>query len=118
MNRIKKFINFKQSLLEARGVTTILVPEDQIIDILDFDWNGFYEGVRSSSEKSDAEICPYCFMHNGCYECPMNQADNCCFDKDSTYKTVLLQLSREKYINNKDTKYKLLEDEFGCGKKI
>ena len=82
--KISEYIAKKQKLLEAAGVTTILVPEDQIDDSVE---------QVALSLLDDSSICPYCQVfvnHNwDCDGCPMYEADNeCNADYFNTYSKV------------------------------
>lgn len=74
--RVIDFIKKKNKLVfDETGV--ILVPEDQIIDLV----------PRKLSMHTDSSMCPYCneFLYDDrgeCYDCPMNKAFNKCTGLD------------------------------------
>ena len=83
---ISTYTHRKQALLEAQGVTTKLVPDDQIDDTVE---------QLPLSTDCDAEACPYCrvFYSKDCDGCPMYKADNeCMYDDDNTYDKVRAEL--------------------------
>jgi len=99
---MRKFIEFKQSLLKPYGVTETLVPNEQIEEYTLKQWQQFYDRLKTELKANaevgdrvrDDSICPYCAVRNSCVGCIMDDFDNKCSTEGSTYHTATLQLSR------------------------
>jgi len=124
MEKTKEYFEFKQYLLKRAGVKTILVPDDQIEPIPDEIWKNMREILERNSNSliGDAELCPYCIMHNygidnNCKNCIMSKKGNRCNNDNSTYKKVLKELCGKSIssINNieKELLYFLRREKYG-----
>ena len=99
------YLRKKNKILDdALNVT--LIPEDQIVDLpittsmvkIMLQYIAKYRhGVYNKGEiYLNEKICPYCAMYVHTYDCngcPMNKANNCCHDSDSTFKIILRKIN-------------------------
>ena len=98
-----EYINKKQEILKANGVTTKLVPDDQLVECEQIPL--FTDGSRGNGG-----ICPYCLVYyskdiysgDSCTGCPMDTAGNNCSTTNSATASTYLKVIREStgYIKN------------------